>query len=132
MRLRVSNLISTVTKEMLLDLFEEFGEVDSVKIFRNPGDATCLCFIEMDRERDALEAIDELNGEELLGLRMKVERSQDVFFRKPAVKPITLDDDEDDTPVLTYKKETVPDDFVAVEDAEEEEEFSYDKKEEEE
>ncbi len=132
MRLRVSNLINTVTKEMLLDLFEEFGEVDSVKIFRHPGDATCLCFIEMDRERDALEAIDELNGEELSGLRIKVERSQDVFFRKPAVKPITLDDDDDNTPVLTYKKEAVPDDFVAVEDAEEEEEFSYDKKEEEE
>ena len=131
MRLRVSNLISTVTKHVLIEIFEEFGEVDSVKIFRSPGASTCLCILEMPSERGALEAIEELNGEELEGLKMKVERSQDIISKKsptPKPKPILLDEDEEEESIaIPFKKETVPDDFVAVEDAEEEEEFSYDK-----
>jgi RNA recognition motif-containing protein len=99
MKLRVSSIDNSITKVKLLHLFEEYGDVDSVKIFRdvNPKGKNCLCFIEMRKEREALQAIEALDGYDLNGRAMKVEPSQDILKRKSgAAAPIIIDDDDED------------------------------------
>jgi hypothetical protein len=100
MRLRISSIDPSVTKIVLQELFEEYGEVESVKIFRSlDGKTPTLGFIEMKRDRDAEAAIKALNGLELgdTPTALKVEYSSDrVTHSQRVAAPIVEDDDDDD------------------------------------
>ncbi|MDX1909472.1 MAG: RNA-binding protein [Bacteroidia bacterium] len=78
MRLRVSSIDSSISKANLQEVFEEVGEVASVRIFRSvkEGDPS-LAFVEMKRERDALIAVNKLNGRILGKLSLKIEASNE-------------------------------------------------------
>lgn len=100
MRLRVTSIDNSVTKMALQDLFEEIGDIVSIRILRdvNPDGKNCMALIEMKRDKEGLKAIELLNDFEWNGLRMKVEPSQDIIsVKNPATrKPVVEDDDEDD------------------------------------
>ncbi|MEL7341852.1 MAG: RNA-binding protein, partial [Bacteroidota bacterium] len=67
-RLKVSPLNAEVKKDKLQEIFEEYGKVDSVKILRGVGEnAQVVAFVFMPREVAAEDAMDELQGTEILG-----------------------------------------------------------------
>lgn len=95
MRLRVSSIDISINKLRLEEMFEEFGEVSSIRFLKGiTGES--IAFIEMRREQDAYDAIEGLNGHMAGKLKLKVEISMDhVQVRnRPAV--IIQDDDEDE------------------------------------
>jgi RNA recognition motif-containing protein len=99
MRLRVSSIDRSVTKEKLQELFEEFGEVVALKLFRSVTDPSthALGFVDMKRESNALAAMQALNGEILGETPLKVEVSSDHFRTSaPAAPRPVIDDDDDD------------------------------------
>lgn len=99
MRLRISSIDSSLNKVKLQELFEEFGDVSSVKLFRSMDGTPALGFIEMKRERDAQAALSELNGTRIGASVLKVEVSSDVFrtnHTAVAVPPAADDDEEDE------------------------------------
>lgn len=98
MRLRVSSIDRSVTKEVLQELFEEFGEVVTLKLFRSVTDPSthALGFVDMKRERNALSAMQALNGEILGETPLKVEVSSDHFRTSAPVAPRPVIDDDDD------------------------------------
>ena len=61
-----------ITKEDLEEAFEKFGKVEKVWVARQPSG---FAFIEFGDERDAQDAIKEMDGAELRGERLKVELS---------------------------------------------------------
>lgn len=78
MNIYVGNLHYNVSDEDLKQVFEEYGEVTSVKIImdRETGRSKGFGFIEMSDDAKAREAIEELNGAELMGRTMKVNESR--------------------------------------------------------
>lgn len=102
MRLRVSSIDPTLTKVKLQDIFEEIGEIQSLKSFRLPDGSgnLALVLIEMKREKEAFQAIKELNGKRFGATKLKVELSNDTIksqHRKP-VPVAPLDDEEEEEP----------------------------------
>ncbi|MFK7904149.1 MAG: RNA recognition motif domain-containing protein [Chitinophagales bacterium] len=63
MNIFVAKLNFDTTEDDLRDLFEEFGDVDSVKIVmnRDTGKSKGFGFVEMPKDDEAQAAIDELN-----------------------------------------------------------------------
>lgn len=106
MRLRVSSIDNSVTKQSLQEMFEEFGEIAMLKLFRSvDSNSPALGFVEMKRERDALLAIAKLNGKMIGTNKLKVEVSTDYVKLPNTGKPVTpydrdededLDDEEDE------------------------------------
>jgi RNA recognition motif-containing protein len=78
MNIYVGNLHYNIGDEDLKQVFEEYGEVASVKIIkdRETGRSKGFGFIEMNDDSQAREAIEELNGAELMGRTMKVNESR--------------------------------------------------------
>jgi RNA recognition motif-containing protein len=137
MRLRVSSIDHSITKLQLQEMFEEFGEISSVKLFRSLDDsAPALGFVEMKRERDAMSAMSDLNGLMIGAARLKVEISSDIFRTNAAAPPKVFaadtddDDDEDeDDPVISRSPKLPKDLGDELDDElgdEEDEEFSDD------
>jgi len=62
----------------LEQLFQEYGEVASVKIIKDKytGKAKGFGFIEMPDDSEATTAIEELNGREVNGRQMKVNQAR--------------------------------------------------------
>ncbi len=99
MRLRVSSIDPSINKVRLQELFEEHGEVVSVKIFRSlDGVTPALGFVEMKREREAEEALKAMNGFTVGDTPMKVEFSTDrvTSHKKPPPMPIVEDEDDEE------------------------------------
>ena len=98
MRLRVTSIDPSMTKDKLVELFEEIGDVDSIKIFRTlDNSAVAMALIEMKRDREGEAAVKELNGFMIGTTRLRVEFSQDLVRStgtKP--KPPVLDDDDEE------------------------------------
>ena len=95
MRLRVSSIAMSINKAKLEEIFEEYGDVNSIRFLRGVTGENTIAFVEMKREREALEALEALHGEEFGGLILKVEISHDhVQVRNRA--PIIIQDDDDD------------------------------------
>ena len=69
MNIYVGNLSREVTKDDLLEAFEEFGQVESVKIIMDKvsGESRGFGFVEMPAEAEAQSAINGLNGKEVKG-----------------------------------------------------------------
>jgi RNA recognition motif-containing protein len=78
MNIYVGNLDYNLTEEELQNLFEEYGAVSVVKIIkdRDTGRAKGFGFVEMDDESEGQTAIDELNGVEVRGRAMKVNKAK--------------------------------------------------------
>ena len=78
MNIYVGNLSREVTKDDLLEAFEEFGQVESVKIItdRVSGESRGFGFVEMPAEAEAQSAINGLNGEELKGGTLNVNEAR--------------------------------------------------------
>ncbi|HKL38425.1 MAG TPA: hypothetical protein VJ876_05970 [Bacteroidales bacterium] len=78
MNIYVGNLDYGLQESELEQLFQEFGEVASVKIITDKytGKAKGFGFIEMPDEGEATTAIEELNGKDVNGRQMKVNKAR--------------------------------------------------------
>jgi len=78
MNIYVGNLPYSTEKEELEELFEEFGDVESVDIIvdRRSGRSRGYGFVSMTDESAAKEAVAALNGEELGGRNLRVDISR--------------------------------------------------------
>ena len=77
MNIYVSNISFSAEEEDLELAFAEFGVVSSVKIIqdRDTGKSRGFGFVEMDDDDEAQNAIDSLNGFELLGRELVVRKA---------------------------------------------------------
>ncbi len=78
MDIYVGNLSYDATEEDLKKMFEEFGEIEAVKIIsdRYSGRSKGFGFVTMSNEEEAKAAIDALNGKEMLGREIKVNEAR--------------------------------------------------------
>jgi len=74
----VGNLSYDTTEEKLRTLFGEYGEVESVRLItdRDTGRSKGFAFVEMSTEGAAQEAITALNGHEVDGREIRVDKAQ--------------------------------------------------------
>lgn len=74
MNMYIGNLNYDISEEELRKLFEEYGEVTTVKIIKDKetGRAKGFGFVEMPEKEQANRALSELNGREVLGRNIKV------------------------------------------------------------
>ena len=74
MNLYVGNLNFNLSEDELRQVFEEFGEVSSVKIITDKysGRSKGFGFVEYTKEEEGQKAMDELNGMEVSGRNLKV------------------------------------------------------------
>lgn len=78
MNIYVGNLSYNLSEEDLNEVFSEYGEVVSVKIVmdRETGRAKGFGFVEMANEADGERAVEELDGAEVSGRNMKVNKAR--------------------------------------------------------
>jgi len=78
MNIYVGGLSYDVTEEDLKQAFEEFGEVDSAKVIKDMyrGKSKGFGFVEMPSNAEAQSAIDGLNGKELKGRTVTVNKAR--------------------------------------------------------
>lgn len=79
MNIYVGNLHFNVNEEELKEIFKEFGEVMSVRIITDnqTGRSKGFGFIEMIKEEEAREAIENLDSTEIRGRRIKVNQARE-------------------------------------------------------
>ena len=78
MNIYCGNLPYNVVEEDLKEIFEDYGNVSSVKIIADKltGRSKGFGFVEMDNDDEARKAIEELNNAELSGRNIKVNESR--------------------------------------------------------
>jgi cold-inducible RNA-binding protein len=78
-RLFVGNLAFDATETDLREAFAEAGDIASIKIIldRDTGRPRGFAFVEMGTDEEASQAINTLNGRELLGRPLTVREAQD-------------------------------------------------------
>lgn len=78
MNIFVGNMTREVTKEGLQDVFQEFGNVESVTILidRINGVWKAFGFIDMPNENEAKQAVKNINGREFLGQYLSVHEAR--------------------------------------------------------
>ncbi len=78
MNIYVANLSQKVQDDDLKEIFEEYGEVTSCKVIKDrfTGDSRGFGFVEMPNESEGTQAIDELDGAELDGKYLKVNKAK--------------------------------------------------------
>lgn len=74
MRLYVDNISASVSEDELLELFEKYGEVESIEIqLHQFGDKNRgYAYLEMPGDEEAMKAVDDLAGYILKNLALKV------------------------------------------------------------
>jgi RNA recognition motif-containing protein len=74
----VGNLSYEITQEDLQQAFEGFGQVESVKVIKDnySGRSKGFGFVEMRDSAEGQSAIDGLNGKELKGRMLKVDKAR--------------------------------------------------------
>lgn len=79
MNIYVGNLAFAAEEDELTDLFEQYGEVASVKIIidRESGRSRGFGFVEMDDDDEAQSAIDALHQSEFLGRTLIVNEAKE-------------------------------------------------------
>jgi RNA recognition motif-containing protein len=79
MNIYVGNLHYGVTEDELRELFEEYGEVMSVKIITDKysGRSKGYGFVEMSDNKEAQKAIDSLNEADLKGRNIRVNQARE-------------------------------------------------------
>jgi cold-inducible RNA-binding protein len=85
MNIYVGNITPSVTEEALRSLFSAFGAVSSIRIIKDKftGAARGFAFVEMENGDEAGRAIEQLNGAELEGQRIRVNEA-----RPPEARPM--------------------------------------------
>jgi len=78
MNIYIGNLPFNMGEEELKEIFEEYGEVSSVKVVMDKltGRSKGFGFVEMDDDSSANKAIEELNNAEVAGRNIKVNESK--------------------------------------------------------
>lgn len=78
MNIYVGNLSFKVSDQELKKIFEEFGDVISAKVItdRETGRSKGFGFVEMGNNHEAQAAIDELDGTEIKGRTIKVNKAR--------------------------------------------------------
>ncbi|MGK7371187.1 MAG: RNA recognition motif domain-containing protein [Candidatus Halalkalibacterium sp. M3_1C_030] len=78
MNIYVGNLAYKVSDNDLKEIFEEFGEVTSAKVItdRETGRSKGFGFVEMSDDQDAQTAIEDLDGTEMDGRNLKVNKAK--------------------------------------------------------
>jgi len=78
MNIYIGNLSYEVTEEDLKQAFEDFGQVESVKIITDKysGQSKGFGFVEMPAKAEGQSAIDGLNGKELKGRTLNVNEAR--------------------------------------------------------
>ena len=87
MNIYIGNLNYRTTEETVRSLFEEYGEVITVKLIkdRETGRKKGFGFVEMESEDEASAAIDALNDQELEGRNIKVNKAKEREPRQPGM-----------------------------------------------
>jgi len=78
MNIYVGNLRYNMSEDALKVIFEEYGQVASVKIIRDrfSGESKGFGFVEMASDDEAKKAIAELNGKEVDGRALRVNEAR--------------------------------------------------------
>jgi RNA recognition motif-containing protein len=78
MNIYVGNLARGASSDDLSEAFEAFGEVESAHVVKDrfTGESRGFGFVEMPSKEEAQEAIDNLNGKELMGQELKVSEAR--------------------------------------------------------
>jgi len=78
MNIFIAKLSPKTTDETLQTLFQEYGEVETAKVVfdRDTGRSKCFGFVEMPNEREATEAIQDLDGVEFEGSAIVVKQAR--------------------------------------------------------
>lgn len=78
MNIYVGNLSYKISDQDLQEVFEEFGDVISAKVIkdRDTGRSKGFAFVEMENEEEAQAAIEELDGSEIDGRVVKVNKAR--------------------------------------------------------
>ncbi len=78
MNIYVGNLPYQISQRDLEELFSEFGEVSGVKIIqdRETGRSKGFGFVEMTNDNEAVEAINNLEGQDVNGRNIKVNEAR--------------------------------------------------------
>ncbi len=78
MNIYVGNLNYKFSDDDLKELFEEFGSVDSANVIkdRDTGRSKGFGFVEMENDEEAEAAIEELDGAEVDGRAIKVNKAK--------------------------------------------------------
>ncbi len=79
MNIYVGNLHFNVNEDELRKVFEEYGEVSSVKIITDKysGRSKGFGFVEMPNDKEAQDAINNLNGTEIKGRNVNVNQARE-------------------------------------------------------
>ena len=79
MNIYIGNLSYQTSEDDLRQIFEEYGEVSSVKIImdRETGRSKGFAFVEMTESGDAKEAIENLHEAEFKGRNMRVNEAEE-------------------------------------------------------
>jgi RNA recognition motif-containing protein len=74
MTIYVGNISYTLSEDDIRKIFEVMGTVESVKLIRDKrtGKSKGYCFIEMPEKKEAMEAINTLDGKEVAGRNLRV------------------------------------------------------------
>ena len=85
MNIFVGNLPYSLTDEELKEAFDPFGTVDSARVITDPysGRSRGFGFVEMTDEREGEAAVEGLNGKELKGRPLTVDRARPKEPRRP-------------------------------------------------
>ncbi len=77
-KIYVGNLSYSMDEQSLMNLFAEFGNVDTAKIImdRDSGRSKGFAFVEMTDANEANTAIEKLNGKELSGRTLNVSEAK--------------------------------------------------------
>jgi len=78
MKVFVGNLSGETTEEDLRQAFESFGQVRSITIVRDEtsGESRGFAFVIMSLANEVTNAIEKMNGEDLRGQKIKVEKGR--------------------------------------------------------
>jgi RNA recognition motif-containing protein len=78
-KIYVGNLSYNTYENALREMFQAYGQVDSVKIItdRDSGQSKGFCFVEMGSDNEARAAIEGMNGREVDGRQLKVNEAMD-------------------------------------------------------
>lgn len=79
MNLFIGNLPYDMEEDELRELFEEYGEISSVKIItdRDSGKSKGFGFVDMPDDQQAKKALDELDGAEIDGRSISVKKAEE-------------------------------------------------------
>ena len=79
MNIYVGNLSYDTTEDGLRELFEQYGQVESVSVIkdRQTGRSRGFAFVIMPDDAEAQKAIEEANGQELGGRTLKVNQARE-------------------------------------------------------